>query len=35
MTAPDWRKSSRTNAQGGDCVEVASIGAKDVKRLVK
>ncbi|MEV4758934.1 DUF397 domain-containing protein [Micromonospora sp. NPDC049559] len=23
MTAPRWRKSSRSNGQGGDCVEVA------------
>jgi Domain of unknown function (DUF397) len=23
MSSPVWRKSSRSNAQGGDCVEVA------------
>ena len=32
MTMLDWRKSSRSTAQGADCVEVASISAKDVKR---
>jgi hypothetical protein len=35
MTTPVWRKSSRSNAQGGDCVEVASltetIGLRDSK----
>lgn len=35
MTTPVWRKSSRSNAQGGDCVEVAAlpegIGIRDSK----
>ncbi|MCW2946708.1 MAG: hypothetical protein JWR24_3425 [Actinoallomurus sp.] len=35
MTTPDWRKSSRSNAQGGDCVEVAPISAKDAKQLAR
>ncbi|MCW2864359.1 MAG: hypothetical protein JWP48_6067 [Actinoallomurus sp.] len=25
MTTLDWRKSTRSNAQGADCVEVASV----------
>jgi hypothetical protein len=33
MRTLDWRKSSRSNAQGADCVEVASASAQDVKRL--
>lgn len=35
MTKSVWRKSSRSNAQGGDCVEVAdlagAIGLRDSK----
>lgn len=35
MTDPVWRKSSRSNAQGGDCVELAAlpsgIGIRDSK----
>jgi hypothetical protein len=35
MTDPVWRKSSRSNAQGGDCVEIAElpsgIGIRDSK----
>jgi hypothetical protein len=35
MTSPVWRKSSRSNAQGGDCVELAAlpgaIGIRDSK----
>lgn len=35
MTSPVWRKSSRSNTQGGDCVELAalpgSIGIRDSK----
>ncbi|MDN3352947.1 DUF397 domain-containing protein [Actinomadura sp. DC4] len=23
MIRPEWRKSSRSNSQGGDCVEIA------------
>jgi len=23
MSRPEWRKSSRSNSQGGDCVEIA------------
>jgi hypothetical protein len=26
MSNPTWRKSSRSTAQGGDCVEVARLG---------
>jgi hypothetical protein len=25
MSRPEWRKSSHSNSQGGDCVEVAQI----------
>jgi hypothetical protein len=25
MSRPEWRKSSRSNSQGGDCVEVADV----------
>jgi Domain of unknown function (DUF397) len=35
MKALDWRKSSRSNAQGADCVEVAPASTQDVKRLAK
>jgi hypothetical protein len=35
MTNPVWRKSSRSNTQGGDCVELAAlpsgIGIRDSK----
>jgi hypothetical protein len=35
MTAPTWRKSSRSTSQGGDCVEVArlnpEVGIRDSK----
>jgi Domain of unknown function (DUF397) len=35
MTTPRWRKSSRSGAQGGDCVETArlsdDIGIRDSK----
>lgn len=35
MTSPVWRKSSRSNTQGGDCVELAalsgSVGIRDSK----
>ncbi|MQY02627.1 DUF397 domain-containing protein [Actinomadura macrotermitis] len=35
MTRMVWRKASRSNAQGGDCVEVATlpgaIGVRDSK----
>jgi hypothetical protein len=35
MTNPVWRKSSRSNTQGGDCVELAvlpsGIGIRDSK----
>jgi Domain of unknown function (DUF397) len=38
MTTPVWRKSSRSNAQGGDCIEVAAIpgavGVRDSKNPV-
>jgi Domain of unknown function (DUF397) len=27
MSQSEWRKSSRSNSQGGDCVEVAEISA--------
>ncbi|MGI5232337.1 DUF397 domain-containing protein [Actinoallomurus sp. CA-142502] len=33
MTTLDWRKSSRSNAQGVDCVEVARISSEDAERL--
>jgi Domain of unknown function (DUF397) len=29
MSSPVWRKSSRSNAQGGDCVEVAELPAPE------
>lgn len=28
MASPMWRKSSRSNSQGGECVELADLGAK-------
>jgi Domain of unknown function (DUF397) len=28
MSRPMWRKSSRSNSQGGACVELADLGAK-------
>jgi hypothetical protein len=28
--APAWRKSSRSNSQGGDCVELADLGRNSV-----
>ncbi|WP_432705607.1 DUF397 domain-containing protein [Actinoallomurus iriomotensis] len=33
MTEIDWRKSSRSSAQGADCVEVARISSEDAERL--
>jgi hypothetical protein len=35
MTMLDWRKSSRSTAQGADCVEVAPISAKAVAKLAE
>jgi hypothetical protein len=35
MTTLDWRKSSRSNAQGADCVEVAHISGEDAERLAE
>ncbi|MGI5324035.1 DUF397 domain-containing protein [Actinomadura nitritigenes] len=35
MTAPTWRRSSRSTTQGGECVEVAAlfnvVGVRDSK----
>lgn len=29
-SAPVWRKASRSNSQGGDCVELANLGRNTV-----
>lgn len=30
---PDWRKSSRSNFKGGDCVEVATLSTRDAQQF--
>jgi Domain of unknown function (DUF397) len=35
MKTFDWRKSSRSNAQGADCVEVAPVSAADATKLAR
>lgn len=32
---PDWRKSKRSNTQGGSCVEVASIPSGTSDKIVR
>ncbi|MCW2861924.1 MAG: hypothetical protein JWP48_3632 [Actinoallomurus sp.] len=32
MSRPEWRKSSHSNSQGGDCVEVAEVSASSSSR---
>jgi hypothetical protein len=27
MKTPDWRKSTRSGSQGGECVEIAVVGS--------